>query len=71
MTFLGTGNVNAGKAGGKLLADLIGGKGKVASITKVGQSNLEERIAGYKEVFAKELSRHRTGPDHRRPERFR
>jgi ribose transport system substrate-binding protein len=53
-TFLGTGNVNAGKAGGKLLADLVGGKGKVALITKVGQSNLEERIAGYKAVFAKD-----------------
>jgi ribose transport system substrate-binding protein len=51
-TFLGTGNVNAGKAGGKILADLVGGKGKVALITKVGQSNLEERIAGYKAVFA-------------------
>jgi len=54
LTFLGTGNVNAGKAGGKILADLIGGKGKVALITKVGQSNLEERIAGYKAVFAAE-----------------
>jgi ribose transport system substrate-binding protein len=53
-TFLGTGNKNAGKAGGKILADLIGGKGKVALLTKVGQSNLEERIAGYKEVFAAE-----------------
>ena len=53
-TFLGTGNVNAGKAGGKILADLVGGKGKVALITKVGQSNLEERIAGYKAVFAAE-----------------
>ena len=54
VTFLGTGNVNAGKAGGKILADLVGGKGKVALITKVGQSNLEERIAGYKAVFAAE-----------------
>ena len=70
LTFLGTGNVNAGKVGGKLLADLIGGKGKVALITKVGQSNLEERIEGYKDVFAAELPRHRARPDHRRPERL-
>lgn len=52
MTFLGTGNVNAGHVGGKLLADSIGGKGKVALITKTGQSNLEERIKGYKDEFA-------------------
>ena len=52
MTFLGTGNYNAGRVGGKLLAEQIGGKGKVALITKVGQSNLEERIQGYKDEFA-------------------
>jgi len=51
-TFLGTGNVNAGHAGAKKLAEAIGGKGKVALITKVGQSNLEERIQGYKDEFA-------------------
>jgi ribose transport system substrate-binding protein len=55
MTFLGTGNFNAGVVGGRLLANLIGGKGKVALLTKVGQSNLEERIAGYKSVFEKEF----------------
>ena len=52
LTFLGTGNVNAGHVGAKLLAEQIGGKGKVALITKVGQSNLEERIQGYKDEFA-------------------
>ena len=52
MTFLGTGNYNAGRVGGQLLAEAIGGKGKVALITKVGQSNLEERIQGYKDEFA-------------------
>jgi ribose transport system substrate-binding protein len=52
MTFLGTGNYNAGRVGGKLLAEQIGGKGKVALVTKVGQSNLEERIQGYKDEFA-------------------
>jgi ribose transport system substrate-binding protein len=51
MTFLGTGNVNAGHAGAKLLADAIGGKGKVALITKTGQSNLEERLKGYQDEF--------------------
>jgi ribose transport system substrate-binding protein len=50
-TFLGTGNFNAGRVGAQLLAEAIGGAGKVALITKVGQSNLEERIAGYKAEF--------------------
>ncbi len=52
LTFLGTGNVNAGHVGAQLLAKEIGGKGKVAILTKVGQSNLEERIQGYKDEFA-------------------
>ena len=52
MTFLGTGNYNAGRVGGKMLSELIGGKGKVAILTKVGQSNLEERIQGYKDEIA-------------------
>ena len=51
-TFLGTGNYNAGRVGGKMLANLIGGKGKVAVLLKVGQSNLEERLQGYKDEFA-------------------
>jgi ribose transport system substrate-binding protein len=50
--FLGTGNFNVGKLGGQLLAQAIGGKGKVAIITRIGQSNLEERVAGYKATLA-------------------
>jgi ribose transport system substrate-binding protein len=48
IAFVGTGNFQAGYEGGKKLSQLIGGKGKVALMTKPGQSNLEERIAGYK-----------------------
>ena len=70
LTFLGTGNYNAGKVGGKFLADLVGGKGKVALLTKVGQSNLEERIAGLQGSLRRRIPRHRARPDHRRPERF-
>jgi len=51
-TFLGTGNYNAGRVGAQVLGQAIGGKGKVALLTKVGQSNLEERIQGYKDEFA-------------------
>jgi len=47
-TFLGTGNVNVGVLGAQTLAAAIGGKGQVAIVTKIGQSNLEDRVAGYK-----------------------
>jgi ribose transport system substrate-binding protein len=53
IAFVGTGNFNAGYQGGLKLAELVGGKGKVAMLTKTGQSNLEERIRGYKEALAK------------------
>jgi ribose transport system substrate-binding protein len=53
LAFVGTGNFNAGVVGGTKLAALIGGKGKVAIMTRPGQSNLEERIAGYKAALAK------------------
>jgi ribose transport system substrate-binding protein len=52
MAFVGTGNFNAGVVGGKKLAELIGGKGKVAIMLKPGQSNLEERVAGYKQALS-------------------
>ena len=52
MAFVGTSNFNAGVVGGNKLAALVGGKGKVALITKPGQSNLEERLAGYKAALA-------------------
>jgi ribose transport system substrate-binding protein len=54
LCFIGTGNVAAGVAGAKTLAEAIGGKGSVAILTKTGQPNLEERVRGYKE----ELARH-------------
>lgn len=53
IAFVGTGNYQAGMQGGAKLASLIGGKGKVAIMTKPGQSNLEERVAGYKAALAK------------------
>ena len=53
VAFVGTGNYQAGVEGGNKLAQLIGGKGKVALMTKVGQSNLEERIQGYQDALAK------------------
>lgn len=53
VTFVGTGNYDAGFRGGAKLAELVGGKGKVAILTKVGQPNLEERVRGYRDALAK------------------
>jgi ribose transport system substrate-binding protein len=52
IAFVGTGNYQAGFEGGKKLASLVGEKGKVAIMTRPGQSNLEERIVGYKDALA-------------------
>ena len=52
LSFVGTGNYTAGFTGGMYLAETLGGKGKVALMTKPGQSNLEERIRGYQEALA-------------------
>ena len=51
IAFVGTGNYRAGFEGGKKLAALLDGKGKVALMTKPGQSNLEERIRGYRDAL--------------------
>lgn len=52
LCFIGTGNYNAGYQGGMAVAESIGGAGKVALMTKPGQGNLEDRIAGYEDAFA-------------------
>jgi ribose transport system substrate-binding protein len=53
IAFVGTGNYNAGVTGGEKLAETIGGSGKVAILTRPGQSNLEERVAGYQTALAR------------------
>ncbi len=52
IAFVGTGNYDAGFRGGLELAGLIGEKGKVAILTKVGQDNLEKRVQGYRDALA-------------------
>lgn len=51
IAFVGTGNVTAGRIGGQKLAERIGGKGKVVLVYQPGQTNLEERAQGYREVL--------------------
>ncbi|MDP2895547.1 MAG: substrate-binding domain-containing protein [bacterium] len=52
-SFVGTGNHRAGYTGGMKMAEILGGEGKVALMTKIGQPNLEERIRGYRDAIAK------------------
>lgn len=52
LAFVGTDNVYAGNLGGKELAKLLHGRGKVAIVTKVGQDNLNLRVEGYKQALS-------------------
>lgn len=52
LAFIGTGNISAGEIGGNYVVEQLGEKGKVAFMLRPGQSNLEDRITGYKNVFA-------------------
>ena len=50
--FIGTNNLEAGRLGGQRVAAQLNGKGNVVFFTMPGQPNLEERLKGYKDVFA-------------------
>jgi ribose transport system substrate-binding protein len=53
LSFIGTGNYNAGYQGGQQLAKLLGGRGEVALLYIPGWDNLIQRIQGYKDALAK------------------
>ena len=50
--FIGTNNLEAGRLGGRHAIEKLGGKGNVVFFTIMGQSNTEERLKGFKDVFA-------------------
>jgi ribose transport system substrate-binding protein len=50
--FIGTNNLEAGQLGGKRIIEKLGGKGNVVFFTISGQANTEERLKGFKDVFA-------------------
>jgi ribose transport system substrate-binding protein len=50
--FIGTNNLEAGRLGGQKVVAELNGKGNVIFMTMPGQPNLEERLKGYKDVFA-------------------
>ena len=49
--FIGTNNYQAGMTGGKRLAQELKGKGNVAIFTMPSQTNLKERLRGYKDAL--------------------
>lgn len=50
--FIGTNNLQAGRLGGQRVIQKLGGKGNVVFFTLADQTNTEERLNGFKEVFA-------------------
>ena len=50
--FIGTNNREAGRLGGRRAAAQLNGKGNVVFFTNPGQPNLDDRLAGYKDIFA-------------------
>jgi ribose transport system substrate-binding protein len=50
--FIGTNNLEAGHLGGERVVEKLGGKGTVVFFSIPGQPNLDERLKGYKEIFA-------------------
>ena len=52
LTFIGTNNYQAGLMGGRLLAERLQGKGNVVVYTMPGQTNLEERLQGYRNILS-------------------
>jgi ribose transport system substrate-binding protein len=51
--YIGTDNRQAGMESGRQIADLMNGKGQLVVVTVFGQLNVEERLRGAQEVFAK------------------
>jgi len=52
LLFIGTNNLQAGVMGARVAAAKLKAKGNVLIYTMPGQANLDERLRGYREVFA-------------------
>ncbi len=50
--FIGTNNFQAGRLGGQKVAAALEGKGNVVFFTNPRQTNLDDRLKGYRDVFA-------------------
>lgn len=52
LLFIGTNNYEAGVMGAKVAAGEMHGKGNVVIFTMPGQANLDDRLRGYRDIFA-------------------
>jgi ribose transport system permease protein len=52
LSYVGTANFQAGRQGGEMMARSLGGKGRIFLLSIPGQSNLEERVRGYRDAIA-------------------
>ena len=52
LSFVGTNNYQVGLIGGRILAERLHGKGDVVVYTMPGQTNLDERLQGYKNILS-------------------
>lgn len=52
MYFIGTNNLEAGRMGGRHLAQKLGGKGNVVFYSFLGQPNIDDRLQGFKDSLA-------------------
>src|SRR5450756_1063908 len=50
--FIGTDNLTAGHLGGQRVVEKLGGRGNVVFFSMPGQPNLDDRLKGYKDIFA-------------------
>ncbi len=50
--FIGTNNLEAGRMGGRRLIEKMGGHGNVVFFTLAGQSNIDDRLKGFKDILA-------------------
>jgi ribose transport system substrate-binding protein len=50
--FIGTNNLAAGHLGAQRVVEKLGGRGNVVFYSMPGQPNLDERLKGYKDIFA-------------------
>src|SRR5580658_5008155 len=50
--FIGTNNLSAGHLGAQRIVEKLGGRGNVVFFSMPGQPNLDERMQGFKDIFA-------------------
>jgi len=52
MYFIGTNNLEAGRLGGRHLAQKLGGKGNIVFYSFLGQPNIDDRLQGFKDSLS-------------------